>query len=513
MVLTKKIKNIDIFDFCILLIAFLPAALISGPLLPEIIINFLNIVFLIYYFKSEPKNYKNKLFIFFLVFYFYLLVNTFFFTNVYKAVWLNVIFYFRFFIFAFAVSYFLKKKEKNLSFIAKIFFLTIFILIFDGYFQFIFEKNIFGFEKYREDRISGLFDDSLIMGSFLFRILPVFLFLIFYLKNNLFSKILYLLLFSLTIFLIYLTGERAAFFLTLIFLFLILIQLSFKLKTKIIALFFFILVLISSMILNPTIFDRYVNQTKIQLFDGGKNFMPYYRPMFETSLKMFKQNKMFGLGPKAYRYYCSDPKYVSYFDAITKIDNHSLNFELSWKYSHKNLVITKFFVEEGDIIHKGDLIGMYNFVDDKDNYKLISNKDGKIKSIIFKDKYTHIDKVLTLQPLDKNLGRWSYYKKNSCNTHPHNFYFQILAETGLIGFFFIAGLFIFISIKLIKNIYKQNFKNNLFKTLDIYFISFYFCVLFPFTTNGNFFNNWINIISFYPLGFYLFYLTKHKYEK
>ena len=46
---------------------------------------------------------------------------------------------------------------------------------------------------------------------------------------------------------------------------------------------------------------------------------------------------------------------------------------------------------------------MYNFVDDKDNYKLISNKDGKIKSIIFKDKYTHIDKVLTLQPLDKNL--------------------------------------------------------------------------------------------------------------
>ena len=78
MVLTKKIKNIDIFDFCILLIAFLPAALISGPLLPEIIINFLNIVFLIYYFKSEPKNYKNKLFIFFLVFYFLFISKHFF---------------------------------------------------------------------------------------------------------------------------------------------------------------------------------------------------------------------------------------------------------------------------------------------------------------------------------------------------------------------------------------------------------------------------------------------------
>ena len=189
------------------------------------------------------------------------------------------------------------------------------------------------------------------------------------------------------------------------------IQLSFKLKTKIIALFFFILVLISSMILNPTIFDRYVNQTKIQLFDGGKNFMPYYRPMFETSLKMFKQNKMFGLGPKAYRYYCSDPKYVSYFDAITKIDNHSLNFELSWKYSHKNLVITKFFIKEGDIIHKGDLIECITLLMIKIIINLSLIKMEKIKSIIFKDKYTHIDKVLTLQPLDKNLGRWSLLQK------------------------------------------------------------------------------------------------------
>ena len=32
----------------------------------------------------------------------------------------------------------------------------------------------------------------------------------------------------------------------------------------------------------------------------------------------------------------------------------------------------------------------------------------------------------------------------------------------------------------------------------------FFLVLWPLTTNGNFFNNWINLMNFYPLGIYLF---------
>ena len=42
---------------------------------------------------------------------------------------------------------------------------------------------------------------------------------------------------------------------------------------------------------------------------------------------MFKQINVWTWS-QSIQYYCSDPKYVSYFDAITKIDNHSLNFEL-----------------------------------------------------------------------------------------------------------------------------------------------------------------------------------------
>ena len=51
---------------------------------------------------------------------------------------------------------------------------TIYTLIIDGYFQFIFGKNIFGYETVRSDRLSSLFFDELILGSYLGKILPIF---------------------------------------------------------------------------------------------------------------------------------------------------------------------------------------------------------------------------------------------------------------------------------------------------------------------------------------------------
>ena len=50
-------------------------------------------------------------------------------------------------------------------------------------------------------------------------------------------------------------------------------------------------------------------------------------------------------------------------------------------------------------------------------------------------------------------------------------------------------------------------KNNLYN-LQICLLANFFIFLWPLTTSGNFFNNWLNIIAFYPLGFYLFIKTE-----
>ena len=63
----------------------------------------------------------------------------------------------------------------------------------------------------------------------------------------------------------------------------------------------------SILITNPTIKDRYVDQIITQAFDKNKNFnLKEYKPMYETSIKMFKQNPILGIGPKGYRYHCNE---------------------------------------------------------------------------------------------------------------------------------------------------------------------------------------------------------------
>jgi O-antigen ligase len=84
-----------------------------------------------------------------------------------------------------------------------------------------------------------------------------------------------------------------------------------------------------------------------------------------------------------------------------------------------------------------------------------------------------------------------------CSSHPHNFLAQILVETGLIGLIFYSLL--------IFNLFKEifNFKNILNGTVLILVISI-LINFFPFFPTGNIFNNWLNILFYLPISFYIF---------
>ena len=97
--------------------------------------------------------------------------------------------------------------------------------------------------------------------------------------------------------------------------------------------------------------------------------------------------------------------------------------------------------------------------------------------------------------LENNLG---------CTTHPHNIYIQSLAEIGLVGFSFLSFCFIFVYFNIIKKIisnYNQKLSNNNFY-IHILLVTISLS-LFPLAPTGNLFNNWMSIIFYIPIGFFL----------
>ena len=93
---------------------------------------------------------------------------------------------------------------------------------------------------------------------------------------------------------------------------------------------------------------------------------------------------------------------------------------------------------------------------------------------------------------------------NSCATHPHNLIMQFLSETGIFGFlFYFFSLFyvLFQMIKVIKKIIIGPIADN-YKAKFFYLVALLIS-LFPVLPSGNFFNNWIGIVSFLGLGMYL----------
>ena len=96
------------------------------------------------------------------------------------------------------------------------------------------------------------------------------------------------------------------------------------------------------------------------------------------------------------------------------------------------------------------------------------------------------------------------YDVNSCSTHPHNTYVQLLAETGLVGVIFVIFLLFYLIIIMIKQVNSYIFENKLLLSdYQICLIACFIITLWPITPTNNFFNNWMSIVYYLPIGFYL----------
>ena len=393
-------------------IALIVPLLISGPFLPDLIVSFSSIFFL-YYIAKNKKNYKfNVLPVnIFLIFYLFIILSSLLSENIFFSLKTSLP-YIRFIIFTCIIWFFIVEEKNVLNYFYYLLVISFSVLSIDAYYQYFNQVNFLGVSAFENNRISSLFGDELILGSYLTRLFPL-LFALFVVKKNKTSfGIWYIgVLFVAVDVLVFITGERTAFFLlnlsTLFIICLIKDFKKFRIFTFLIGIIFCLIIVFSDSQLKYRMITSPLENMGLSEKSTEKYiFTPSHDSLIRTAFNMFLDKPILGHGPKMFRIKCVDLKYSV------------------------------------DI--------------------------------------------------------------NSCSSHPHNFYAQLLAETGVVGFSLLSSIFLYIIFCFIKQIKSILYKEKMY--LDDYQVCLLAGILitvWPFAPNGNFFNNWLSIVYFLPAGFYL----------
>jgi len=105
-----------------------------------------------------------------------------------------------------------------------------------------------------------------------------------------------------------------------------------------------------------------------------------------------------------------------------------------------------------------------------------------------------------------------FVSEYSCETHPHHTYMELLSEAGIFAFFIIALFFlllVYISIKHFVFKFIKD-KKGIINDLEVCLFSAIIISLWPFSPSGSFFNNWMSIVYYFPVGLLLWQRSKYK---
>ena len=412
------IKNFILFSLPKHLIYFIPIFLVTGPFLSDLGVTLVSIIFLIIIFKQRNFSiFKNKFFYIFFIFYFYIIINSLSQNQNYDSLRISFT-YIRFGLFSLALMYYLSHDTKLIKKIFYSLLIVFIILIFDGFLQYFLGQNILGWDlKYPGPRVSSLFGDELILGSYIARMLPILIGLMFYFNFSKDKKLLFYILILASLFLVLISGERTAFFLTLLLLTLMffLIYENKKFLRNIILVTFASCILIITF--SGSIKERIIGVTLEKMLatknQQNKNYIisRQHHEHYISGIRMFLNNPLSGVGVKNFRIFCSEKEY--------------------------------------------------------------------------------------------------YISDYTCSPHPHSTYIQLLSETGIIGFLIVFICFIYLNFRLIFHYKKCLNGKPIYKDYQICLLISFYLTLWPLVPSGNFFNNWLSIIYFYPLGIFLWSVSKN----
>ena len=296
-----------------ILLYLIPIGLITGPFIPDLSISLMALIFIFLSIKNNlwKYYYNNKFVKFFLLFNLFLIISSLTSDDILFSLKSSFT-YFRFLIFSLSLWYLLENTKdlfmKNYSIYLFILFL---VLSLDAIYQFIFGHNILGFELVQVDRVSGFFNDRMVLGGFFIRMCPLVI-VLFFIFSELKNKILLsIILYIVGITTIILSGERTSLGLFFIFLFLILILnrnkfffltflvlplfiiISFSAFNKKIQYRLFIEPLQQSNLISSLFVEKYFPDNKKNYVHEGKSlviFSRQHQDHYESAYKIFKKN-------------------------------------------------------------------------------------------------------------------------------------------------------------------------------------------------------------------------------
>ena len=323
MISTLQLNQKDLPEKIIyFLIVLLPITLVTGPFLSDFSVSLIALLFLYTSFKKKIYFYYQNIFSFFFGI-FFLILLTVSVLSIDPIISLKkTIVYFRFWIFALAVWYIFDIKKDLIKYLIASFTFIFTILIVDGYIQFFFKENILGWPL-QEFRVSSLFKDELILGSYLSRLLPIFFAMLVYsnFENKTYQYLVFFIIFVGSETLTFLSGERVAFFyINFSSLFLILAMKNYKvfrglsIIISIIIIFFLVNLYPKS---TERIISKTISQLEISTNKTAKDLIPKkvfsieYQNLYTSSLRMFNDYKITGIGPRMFRYLCIKKNIIS----------------------------------------------------------------------------------------------------------------------------------------------------------------------------------------------------------
>ena len=444
--------NTNLSKFLTYLVYFFPLTFVFGNLFTNIFV-LLIVTTGLFLFGKELFSWEDKIPIYFILSFFIILLISSFYQNFFLkeySDWTKSILYLRFFLFLIVIKTMTQKQILKIDNFIYICFLITTVFTIDILIQFFLGYNLLGFKPINFPGMTyypGFFNKELVAGGFIlmFSLFGIFAIPIIF-KNikKKFLSLFFIALFLLIFISLILAGNRMP--VVMFALFAVLLTLIIKnkeYKIKFLILSFCILILGLSVIYNsPMIKQRF------QSFIIGT---PNPIIVLQEVRKEYPQLKKYeGTG--------------ELFSNIVEFKNSDeIKNSLPFYTGHVQIFITSL-----DLIIENPILG------------------NGIKSF------------------RNNCSLKTYLPNRVCENHPHNFYLDILNDTGILGLFFIIIPVFILLFKVYKEYYKGELReNNISNWIYLAVILSVLIQFFPFKSSGSFFSTFNSGYTFLILGFLL----------